>query len=250
MTIKTIGDSQEDHVAWLKARSIRVTSSDFFTVRGADIPNWWSDTAESTFAAKLSGEGKEFPREAWISMQHGIADEAGIQRKLGTEVGSRVENCNQLFVNSRWPLLAASIDGFIFPPHALGTNLYAQDPEPMARLREYLIKAGERGDKPALCEAKKSTSSKWQTEVPRYYMDQLQGQMHILDIPHAIIVAECISYQKPKGENRKRPFWDLRAYLVKRRESYVRDLEIIQDKWRTALTEAGRDDILRELEDK
>ena len=211
-----------------------------FTFNGKGIPGWWGDTAESLLNEKLNGIPKEFPGEARVSMNHGIKDEEGIGEKLGEDLGAVFESDHGLYVNGKWPGLAASIDGFMYRPDGdiPDIPLYMQDKEQRDKLYHDLLFMLE-PDTAVLCEVKKSTSTKWQTEVPIYYRTQLQAQMHILDIEAAIIVAETVAWLKPEGEQRKRPFWDLKPHLVMRDPNFVDDLDDMNDRWLLALRKHG-----------
>jgi len=212
MTIEAIADAKEDFDGWLEARKDYLTSSQMFTWRGVSIPDWWDDTRQSIEDEKFGGRHKIFDHEATVSMAHGTFDEENIMHKFGAAVGARVEPCNKLFVNDRWPHLAASIDGFVYAPKGTPDYTLFQAPTILDEVRTDMDNSIE-GEQAILCEIKKSTSTKWQTEVPVYYRPQLQTQLHILDLPAAVIVAETIK----RGDDQKwRWFWDMRAYLVLR----------------------------------
>ena len=78
------------------------------------------------------------------------------------------------------------------------------------------------GDEAILLEIKRSTSVKWQQQVPEYYIPQLQTQMHILDLPAAVIAADTI---KRGAEQKWRLFWDMRAYVVLRNPAWASKLD-------------------------
>jgi len=221
MAITAIADAKTDFDHWLEARKPYLTSSQMFTWRGVNVPDWWSDTRDDIIAQKFAGADQEFEVEAFVSMSHGTFDEMNIMHKFGQAVGAKVEPCNKLFVNDRWPSLAASIDGFVHCPEADPDYTLCQSSDALSELwteMQGLIEPGQA----ILCEIKKSLSVKWQTEVPSYYIPQLQTQMHILDLPAAVIVSETIK----RGATQKwRFFWDLRAYLVLRNPAWEGKLD-------------------------
>jgi len=215
-----LADANEDRKHWLKTRQRYLTSSAIFTWRGVDIPRWWSDDREGIVREKFEGEEKVFEDAVVTSMANGSFDEENIQRKFGYAVGAKTENCNKLFGCGRWMGLAASIDGFVRRPGLKVPPFpeMCQDPHQMDQVTALLYdEIGE--DEAWLCEIKKSTSSAWQERVPDYYIPQLQCQMHILDLPAAVIVAECIKRVK------HRTFWDLRPYVVERDPAWEGILE-------------------------
>jgi hypothetical protein len=62
-----------------------------------------------------------------------------------------------------------------------------------------------------VCEIKKSTSAGWsQGKVSEWYVPQIQGQMHILDLKQAVIVADTVLRKGP------RLYWNLAAIVVDR----------------------------------
>ncbi len=212
MGIEAIADAKKDFDHWLEARKPYLTSSDMFSWREIGIPEWWSDTRDSIIDTKFGGGDKEFDYETYVSMTHGTFDEVNIMAKFGKASGAKVEPCNKLFVNDRWPSLAASIDGFVYAPKDDPDHYLFQAPEMLDELIDNMVQV-IKPDTAILCEIKKSTSVKWQIGVPDYYIPQLQTQMHILDLPAAVIVTETI---KRGADQKWRLFWDMRAYLVLR----------------------------------
>jgi len=195
-------DNKEE---WLATRKGYLTASDIYTWIG-DTPGWWGNTREDILAEKLHGAERKFDDEALINMAHGRFDEVNIGNKLAHALGAEFEPTNMMFVNSRFPLLAATIDGFLHTPRAEPGDDFCQDPEVLPALRTVLRHI----DETVVCEIKKSVSVKWQTEVPDYYVSQVQTQMTILEMNYAVIVAETI---KRVG---RRTHWDLRPYVIER----------------------------------
>ena len=228
MSIKQIADAKGDREAWLEARKGYLTSSDFYTWLG-DTPPWWSDTRHDVLENKLSGKGKEFDWETSVSVAHGHADEEHILSKFASDVGAEVEAVNSLTTNERWPGLAASIDGFVhsIDPEA-GKFELCQDKEgaraTALRMAEVI------GSGKLLCEIKKSVSAGWsQGKVSEWYIPQIQGQMHILDIEYCVIVADTV-YRKGR-----RSYWNLVPLLVQRDPSFASVMDRLNDEWLDAI---------------
>lgn len=246
--IRKAADQKYDHDAWLEARKPLITSSDFFSYRGHNIPSWWGTTPDEIETNKIEDLKREFPVPARVSMNHGIHDEDNIRRKFGEAFGCGTVGDHGLYVNTKWPFLGASIDGFFTRPYEEFSKAsdYCQDDARVHDLIfeiQQLVPLGRNG----LLEIKKSTSTKWGTDVPDYYKAQVQGQLNILDLPVAIIVAETITYIKPKGERRKRAFWDLVPYVIMRDFAFEEVLTEMNDRWARVLGEHGE---LRGTEDE
>lgn len=219
--IKLIADAKADREAWLEARKGYLTSSAVFTWRGEDIPFWWGDTRESIIQEKFLGIEKTFEKEVMVSMMHGTVDEEHLVSKVGRALGAPVEACNGLFWNSRYPGLAASIDGFIGAARGLSAEIpeLCQEPHTLHKVASYLHENLQEEDMTIL-EIKKSTSKNWNKKVPDYYYAQLQTQMHILDRPFAVIAADTL-YQVAKGRGRFAHFWDLCCHVVERNQDWA-----------------------------
>ena len=230
-TIKQIADAKEDYEGWKEARRDLITSSEIFTWVG-NVPSWWGDRREDVLAGKEPGApDKEFPLETATSIAHGAFDEESIMAKLGHAVGCQVLPHNGLFTNSRWPFIGASIDGYLRPwdydawhePNLECPEVhpeFSQDRTLMPYLRSYIDAAGDE----ALLEIKKSTSQKWKTETPEYYVTQIQTQMAVLEIDYCVIAAECIH----RGEQQKwRNYFDMRAYVHERDPKWEKHLDRI-----------------------
>lgn len=227
MATRIIADAKADRELWLDARRDYLTSSDFYTWLG-DTPRWWSDTAEDILKSKRSGAQKEFPPEVQVSVDHGSFDEEHIQRKFGVEIGARVEPVNTLQVNDRWPDLAASIDGYVWAPHEEGAYQFAQDKVAMRRVARKLKAVLPEGES-AVNEVKKSTSAGWSKgKVSEWYLPQIQGQMHILEKDHCIIIAETVLRQG------HRMFWNLTAHHVQRDPAFVEVMDRLQEEFTNA----------------
>lgn len=215
MAVTKLADAKEDFDHWLEVRKGYLSSSEVFTWRGkfTKETDWWEDTRDDVIFVKRGGT-KEFDAETITSMWHGSYDEENIMRKFGEAAGCAVSPENGFYVNDRWPMLGASIDGWCCPWVDENGELCAP-PVPEAshdlrlfpRMHSVINKHG--GD--ILLEIKKSTSVKWQKKCPDYYWTQVQTQLAILECPLAIITAECIK----KGKHKKwRMYWDQRAYVI------------------------------------
>lgn len=207
MGIKVIGDAAGDRESWLEARKGYLTASSIFTWREVDHPRWWGDKRDGIIAEKFEGVEKTFDESATVSMAHGSFSEQDIARKFEDGIGYRVETSNEMFVNSKYPGLAATVDGYLFPEDDLGepeTN-YCQDARVFPRLRRRL------GGRPkGVLELKRSVSLGWQTDVPIYYVSQVQCQLHLAGLDWAVICADTICRQG------RRTYWDLRPYLIEK----------------------------------
>lgn len=230
MAITIVADAKEDRQGWLDARRDYLTSSDFYTWLG-DTPRWWSDTKHDIIKSKASGAQKEFPPEVQVSVDHGSFDEEHIQRKFGIEIGAKVEPVNTLTVNDRWPNLAASIDGFVgVPDMDAGAYQFSQDKAAMRRVARKLKAVLEPGET-AINEVKKSTSVGWSKgKVSEWYLPQCQGQLHILEKDHLVIIAETIMRQG------HRLFWNLTANYIQRDPAFETVMEQMNEEFEYAVT--------------
>jgi hypothetical protein len=134
MSITQLADAKEDFDHWKEIRKGYLSSSEVFTWIG-NTPDWWKDDRRDVLDGKRGVE-KTFDRETETSIAHGSFDEENIQAKFGHAVGCEVQPHNGFFVNDRWPLIGASIDGFGVPAStasaAPGTTTYptARCPRP------------------------------------------------------------------------------------------------------------------------
>lgn len=212
MTVEKVADAKADKDHWLEARKSYLTSSEMFSWRGPEFmtkatAKWWSDDQESVLAGKRGVE-KEFDQESETSIWHGTYDEENILEKFGNIVGCCTKPDNGLYVNSRYPGVAASIDGYGKP--AKEAPLYpeaCQDRTLVPYIRDFI----DVSDCVFITEVKKSTSSKFQTEVPEYYVAQVKTQLCVLDLPYAIIMADTFK----RGDAMKwRYYWDFKMYVI------------------------------------
>lgn len=234
MTITVVADAKKDFDGWLKKRKEYLTSSDFYSWIG-DTPGWWSDTRDTVLAEKRTDTPKEFDHEVQVSVEHGSFDEENILRKFAVEVGATVEPRNTLTVNDRWPHLAASIDGLLLDIEpSRGAYKFSQDREAMVDTALHLaqLRVVHEGC-PLITEVKKSTSKGWSAgKVSEWYVPQVQGQLHILDLPAAVIMAETILR---KGH---RLFWNLTANVIIRDEEFAGVMDRLDAEFARALDSA------------
>jgi len=214
MAVTKIADAKADFDHWKNARLNYLSSSEVFTWREqfTKETDWWEDRRQDVINGKLGVE-KVFDDETRCSVEHGSYDEENIMRKFGFAADCEVEPENGLYNNDRWPMLAASIDGWGRPHPAdllPGADIHpelSQDPALFPSIHQHIMDEGH----DFLLEIKKSTSVKWQKKCPDYYWTQVQTQLAILEAPYAIICAECVH----KGVEQKwRLYWDLRAYII------------------------------------
>lgn len=217
---------QQDEAAWKEARRSLLTSSEIFTWLG-DTPSWWGDTQDDVLAGKL-GVDKVFDAETETTIAHGSFDEGNIIEKFGTAAGCLVMPENGLYTNDRFPGIGASVDGFGKPDHALEPQpVFSQDRTLFPYLNDVINTRGTE----FLLECKKSLSSKWQKEVPEYYVTQVKTQLAVMELDYGVIFAETVK----KGEWQKwRMFWDFRAHIIERDPAWEKILleqgEIFLDK--------------------
>lgn len=227
MTIKVIADAA-DRDSWLEARKGYLTASSLFTWREVDHPRWWGDKRADIISEKFEGVEKTFDQSATVSMAHGSFSEQDIARKFEHGIGYRVETSNEMFVNSKYPGLAVTVDGYLFPEDDLGepdTN-YCQEPRVFPRLRCQLS-----GRSKGVLELKRSVSLGWQTAVPIYYIPQVQAQLHVANLEYGVICADTICRQG------RRTFWDLRPYVIERDPTWHEILAQCSDEFLAAKEE-------------
>ena len=220
MAVHKIADAKEDFDHWKETRLGYLSSSEVFTWRGklTKETDWWEDTRDDVLFVKRGGE-KVFDDESTTSMWHGSFDEENILRKFGAAAGCVVAPQNGLYINDRWPCLAASIACIGYP--GLGLEPIPEASQDRS-LFPYIHTQIHEWAEPFIIEAKKSTSTKWQKKCPDYYWTQCQTQMAILELPRNIIVAECIK----KGDTQKwRQYWDMRAYVIEPDPSWEGEMD-------------------------
>jgi hypothetical protein len=243
MSIERVGtaDNREE---WLEQRKGYLTASAVYGWRGKEHAlkkNAWyfeDNNRQVICAEKFEGFEKVFPLKSQVSMAHGSFDEENILRKFEDGIGFKCEGDNSMFVNDRWPRIAATVDGYVHPSqymhpvHDVGETNYCQDPEVFPALHLDLM-SRETG----ILEIKKSISVAWSRgEVPEYYVAQVQTQLHVTGLDYAVICAECI-YTDPKEKWRK--FWDLRPTLIERDPHWANVLDKCNAEFEIAIDEFG-----------
>lgn len=184
-------------------------ASEIFTWREVEHPKWWSDKRHDILAEKFDGVAKEFDYKTQISINHGAFSEEDVAMKFGDGIGFKVETANDQFINSRWPCIAATTDGYIHTDHDSPSGIndigpsYCQDPGVFPELRRSIAGRGT-----GLLELKRSVSVAWQKYVPKYYIPQVMTQLAVLEMPWAVICADTIM------KDGYRQYWDMRPYLI------------------------------------
>lgn len=211
MGIERLGTS-EDRAEWLERRKLYLGASEIFTFRGVGLPRWWGDSRADVYAEKLDGVAKVFDARTQVAINHGSFSERDIGLKFQDGINLKVELSDDQFQNSEFPGIAATLDGYIHVdrPYPGAINdvgpQFCQDPDVFPALRAELCELGGSG----ALELKRSVSKAWTSYVPEYYISQLQCQMHVCDLPWAVICADTIF------KDGYRQYWDLRAFLVMR----------------------------------
>jgi len=236
VTVSKLADAKEDFDHWLEVRRGYLSSSEVFTWREefTKETDWWEDRRDDVIFVKQGGE-KVFGDEPTTSMWHGSFDEENIMRKFGHAAGCSVLPENGFYVNDRWPMLGASIDGWGYP-HSLqtGVEIYPEASHDRS-LFPFLNNVIYEEDSDFLLEIKKSTSVKWQKKCPDYYWTQVQTQLAIVEAPYAIITAECIK----RGDTQKwRQYWDQRAYVIRPEPSWLKVMDQLNQEALDAFGEA------------
>jgi len=241
MSINKVGDASSRE-EWLGIRKKYLGAS---TITGwigpSSLPKkygWFfeDNTREGIIKEKFLGVEKEFHPYNVVSMAHGAHDEENIIAKVGDMLGCPVEPDNSMFVNDEWPHIAATVDCFIgYDEHkAPGTN-YCHDVEQVSNVLQGLSRL-EPGDKTVL-EIKKSVSVGWaRNEVAPYYWNQVQTQLHVLDLEFGVIAAECL-FKHPK--EKWRMFWDLRPFIIERDPRWAVTLDQCNEEFGVALDAHG-----------
>jgi len=243
--IRAVGDA-DNREAWLEQRKSYLTASSIYAWRGIDHASpskkWYfeDNNREAIIQEKFHDFEKEFPPYAQRSMAAGTFDEVHIMQKLGAMLDMRVEPTNKMFVNKRWPHIAATIDGFLhcnqpLPPdnEPYTPPMFCQDPEYIRNLTAEL----DSGPGTVICEIKKSISVEWSRGVvPEYYIPQVQTQLAVLEMDRAVICAECV-FSDPKEKWRK--YWDLRPTIIERDPAWAHVLDECNSDFLTELTNYG-----------
>jgi hypothetical protein len=235
--IQRVGDAA-NREEWLEGRKRRLGASEITGWIGpSSLPNkyaWYfeDNTREGIIAEKFGGVEKEFGPYAEVSMAHGAHDEENIIAKVQKMLACPVEPDNSQFVNERWPYIAATVDGYVgYDPTSEPETRFCQDDEQVEKVLRGLSRL-EEGDMTVL-EIKKSVSVGWaRNEVAPYYVNQVQTQLHILDLDFGVIAAECL-FKHPK--EKWRLFWDLRPFIIERDPAWANTLDRVNAEFQEAL---------------
>lgn len=227
-----IADSSEDREHWLEQRKSLLSSSDIFTWREVNHPDWWGSNRNEILMEKIFDKGKAFDDYSVVNMMHGSYDERNIAMKFGHAVGAEVQTVNWLVVNPRWEYLGASIDGFVGPPQGEFHPEFFQDPS----MALTCVQQMEANGGPMLLEIKKSLSRTWKKGPPTYYADaQVQVQLHILDLPGAVLCGDTVldvrHYDKARGKPYFRRYWDMRPYYIPRDPAWADILDEVNEEF-------------------
>lgn len=258
---KILADEHKDPTAWLKARQDLVTASDIFTYHVNGKPpekySWWDSTVEEIHNGKFEGISKAFSPQDKVHMAVGKAMEPFVLDLFAEQYHVDVDSTGQLWWNERWPHIGASPDAFVWPSRALReetpqmTLECSQSPSKAAKVyRAIHGKNGPTEDACWLLEAKFSPSAAWQKECPLYYWYQVQTQLHVLDVEHAVIAALTLKKKKyPRvvdaegntfpADKFVRTRWDFVAYHIPRVDSFVDVLDNVNERFGIAKEQYG-----------
>ena len=207
-----LADAKEDFDHWKETRRGYLTSSEIYGYREVDVPDWYaSNNNPKVILAGKRGEDKEFDEITETTMLHGNLYEERVQENFGWAVGCEVLPDNGLYWNPKWSRIAASIDGFGqpgCPSHLFGVHPeVSQDRSWVEPLRDEIDRRGTL----FLTEVKFSTSQAWPKGPAQYYKDQVQTQLHVLDMPYAVIMAQTFMRHP---DQKWRFVWDFRAHII------------------------------------
>lgn len=227
MAVHRIGTA-DNHEEWLELRKQYITASAITGWLGpSSLPSKYSwyfenNTREGILVEKFEGHEKEFDAYSKVSMAHGAYDEENIIAKVGKMLECPVEPDNSMFVNERWPHVAATVDAFIgYDPTTEPEECFCQDDEQVEKVLRGLSRLEECDM--TILEIKKSVSVGWaRNEVAPYYVNQVQTQLHVLDLEFGVIAAECL-FKHPK--EKWRLFWDLRPFIIERDPAWADTLD-------------------------
>ena len=181
---------------WHAERRRRVTGSDIASWVGI-APDYW-DSKEDLLLQKLGGHEKEFDDKTQRRMAHGVEREANALEMTGLVLGYPTARYSYLVTHERWPYLAATLDGLLFPWVGVEPNLTLTSQKELAlEVRSLIQDAGE----PVLTEIKVSDSGHrykekrgdnagkypWRDFAPDYHLAQVQTGLWMMDLEHGIL---------------------------------------------------------------
>ena len=106
---------------WHDERRKRVTGSDIASWIGI-APSYWDDK-QAILERKLMGVDKEFDPKTVRRMAHGVEREALGLELTGKLFGYPTARYSYLITHERWPYLAATLDGLLFPWVGVGPDV-------------------------------------------------------------------------------------------------------------------------------
>jgi len=201
---------------WLDERRKRITASDMNVWLGTQ-PSFYEETKATLVGRKLTGEDSVFNDRSLRRMAHGREREQNALRMAGLMFGFPTAPYGYLIGNERWPYLAATLDGLLFPwvgrePYY---SLTSQEGH-MAEVRSII----EHAHAPVMCEVKVSDSGHrykdradsptagqkaWIDYCPTYHFEQVQTGLWMSGLEHALLVGclggdELICWYVPRQE--------------------------------------------------
>ena len=186
---------------WKEERRHLVTASEMMCFLGLE-PSWWSDSWADILALKVSGEDKVFTGDSLANVTHGRRTEV-LNLELTSELlGFAVTRHNAMYVNGRWPMLSATLDGILWTQNGrrgLGPNLdlstqhglVAEVYEALSVLPGPVMVESKnaRHPDPFGSKVKKGQKVSWFSDYPDYHIPQIQTGMHIADFEWCVLCA-------------------------------------------------------------
>lgn len=188
---------RSDDPQWLKERRKRITASDLSVFTGT-APSFWSDTRDDLLERKLRGVEKEMDDRGKRRAEHGKQKEAVALELAGKLLGYPTARYSYLIGHSRWPYLAATLDGLLFPHLPAPPNTALTSEVGLAlEVRETLSVVRE----PVLCEVKVTDSGHrykdksgehagqkaWVDYTPDYHRLQVQAGLAMAGLQNGLL---------------------------------------------------------------
>lgn len=189
---------RSDDPRWPEERRKRITASQVNVWLGTQ-PSFFEETKETLVARKLAGGDAVFNDRSRRRMTHGREREAGALQMAGKLFGFPTARYSYLIGNERWPHIAATLDGLLFPwvgaePDYDLTSQVGH----MAEIRSII----EYVEEPVMCEVKVSDSGHrykekngdhagqraWVDFCPTYHREQVQTGLWVTGLNHALLV--------------------------------------------------------------
>lgn len=188
----------DNEAKWLAARKQYVTSTEMVVVLGMQ-PDFWSTTREQLIQQKRTGEDGFKANRA---MLNGSLCEKGNMAAFGDIMGCHIKQANEFHVRdldvddepAPRNRIAASIDGYIWPPDKEMKYGYSSDDEVLNAVWWQLkhMKTEHGPEYRGLLEAKQSKGwrgqvEQWAVAPPEYYTIQVQTQLYCTGAPYSVI---------------------------------------------------------------